>query len=213
MTTVDRFTLPALAWLAICSLSRAAFAEPSSAPAPEPTVEEEPSPAPPPSVQVAAPPPPEPTVPEAASPQMLPSPLTPQPNEQPNRATGTGFNVPERGFLFAVEPSLPDPFHVVLTGGLGNVSRTGEERPVGSGKAFPTLGVEAGLLSRLSVYAEGGVVVIEPGNPGQLASPFILDTGFHILSQTPRAGCGGFHCARATATTSPAHRLATSPPR
>lgn len=94
-------------------------------------------------------------------------------------------NTPERGLLFAVEPSVPDPLHGLVSVGMGNVARTGEERPVGSGPVFPTLGAEVGLLSRLSVYADGGAVVIQSGNPGQLASPFILDTGFHVLLTDP----------------------------
>jgi|HubBroStandDraft_1064217.scaffolds.fasta_scaffold00577_15 hypothetical protein len=94
-------------------------------------------------------------------------------------------NSPERGFLFAVEPSLPDPGHAVISAGMGNVTRTGEERPVGSGVAFPTLGGEVGVLSRLSFYAEGGAVVIQSGNPGKLSSPFIVDTGAHILLTDP----------------------------
>ena len=94
-------------------------------------------------------------------------------------------NVPERGFLFAVEPSVPDPLHAVVSAGMGNVTRTGEERPVGSGPVFPTLGAEVGLLPRLSLYAEGGAVVIQSGNPGQLTSPFILDAGVHVLLTDP----------------------------
>jgi hypothetical protein len=94
-------------------------------------------------------------------------------------------NPPERGFLFAVEPTLPEPGHAVVGLGMGNVARTGEERPVGSGPIFPTAGVEVGILSRLSLYAEGGAVFIQSGNPGGLASPFILDTGAHILLTDP----------------------------
>ena len=94
-------------------------------------------------------------------------------------------NPPERGFLFAVEPSVPDQGHVVVGMGVGNVSRTGEERPVGAAQGFPTLGAEVGILSRLSVYAEGGAVAIQDGNPGGLASPFVLDTGVHILLTDP----------------------------
>jgi hypothetical protein len=96
-------------------------------------------------------------------------------------------NPPERGFLFAVEPGLPAAGHALVSLGMGNVSRTGEERPVGAGQAFPTLGGEVGLLPRLSLYAEGGVVLIESGNPGGLASPFLLDTGAHILLTDPES--------------------------
>jgi hypothetical protein len=102
-------------------------------------------------------------------------------------APGSTSNPPERGLLFAVEPTTPDPGHAVISWGMGNVARTGEERPVGAGQAFPTLGGEVGLLPRLSVYAEGGAVVIQSGNPGGLASPFLLDTGIHILLTNPNS--------------------------
>jgi hypothetical protein len=104
-------------------------------------------------------------------------------------APGSTSNPPERGLLFAVEPTVPDPGHVVVGWGMGNVSRTGEERPVGAGTAFPTLGGEVGILPRLSAYAEGGVVVIQSGSSfyttQQNVSPFILDAGFHILLTNP----------------------------
>src|SRR5580658_10102766 len=116
-----------------------------------------------------------------------PEPITSPPTEPATDTTISDAkpNVPERGFLFVVEPSVPDPLHAVVSVGMGNVARTGEERPVGSGPVFPTLGAEVGLLPRLSVYAEGGAVVIQSGNPGQLASPFILDAGFHVLLTDP----------------------------
>lgn len=92
---------------------------------------------------------------------------------------------PERGFLFAVEPVLPDPGHVVLTEGVGNISRTGEARPAGAGTMFPTVGAEVGLLPRLSLFAEGGAVFIQTGNPGGLAQPFLAEGGAHILITAP----------------------------
>lgn len=124
--------------------------------------------------------------PEANAPPA-PPPATSAPAEPVNDTpiSDTRSNAPERGFLFAVEPSVPDPLHAVVSAGMGNVTRTGEERPVGSGPVFPTLGAEVGLLPRLSVYAEGGAVVIQSGNPGQLASPFILDAGVHVLLTNP----------------------------
>jgi hypothetical protein len=124
--------------------------------------------------------------PEANAPPE-PAPATSAPGEPVNDTpiSDTRSNAPERGFLFAVEPSVPDPMHAVISAGMGNVTRTGEERPVGSGPVFPTLGAEVGLLPRLSVYAEGGAVVIQSGNPGQLASPFILDAGVHVLLTDP----------------------------
>ena len=124
--------------------------------------------------------------PEANAPPA-PPPATSAPAEPVNDTpiSDTRSNAPERGFLFAVEPSVPDPLHAVVSAGMGNVTRTGEERPVGSGPVFPTLGAEVGLRPRLSVYAEGGAVVIQSGNPGQLASPFILDAGVHVLLTNP----------------------------
>jgi hypothetical protein len=124
--------------------------------------------------------------PEANAPPA-PAPATSAPTEPVNDTPSSDAraNVPERGFLFAVEPSVPDPLHAVISAGMGNVTRTGEERPVGSGPVFPTLVAEVGLLPRLSVYAEGGAVVIQSGNPGQLASPFILDAGVHVLLTDP----------------------------
>jgi hypothetical protein len=97
----------------------------------------------------------------------------------------TSPNSTERPFLFTVDPSLPAPFHAVLTAGMGNVTKTGEERPVGAGQIVPTLGVEYGLLSRLSLYAEGGVAFVQAGNPGQLSSPVIFEGGAHILLTDP----------------------------
>jgi hypothetical protein len=119
-------------------------------------------------------------------------PSAPVANEAPVTgalAPGSRSNPPERGLLFAVEPTVPDPGHAVVAWGMGNVSRTGEERPIGAGQAFPTLGGEVGILSRLSVYAEGGVVVVQSAstfyNDQGNVSPFILDTGLHILLTDP----------------------------
>jgi hypothetical protein len=121
-----------------------------------------------------------------------PLPVAPTPAEVPPSGAlspGSTANPPERGLLFAVEPTVPDPGHVIVGWGMGNVSRTGEERPVGAGTAFPTLGGEVGILPRLSAYAEGGVVVIQSGSTFYTdqgnVSPFILDTGFHILLTEP----------------------------
>jgi hypothetical protein len=143
-----------------------------------------PPPAAPPPTDVVAPPPP------ASSPSpppelVAPPPPAPELTAPLSNATNTASNLPERGLLFAVEPMLPEAGHAVVGLGMGNVTRSGEERPVGSGQVFPTLGAEVGLLSRLSLYAEGGVVLIQSGNPGQLASPLILDAGAHILLTSP----------------------------
>jgi len=94
-------------------------------------------------------------------------------------------NSPERGFLFTVEPSLPAQWQVVATAGMGNVTRTGEERPVGVGQLVPTLGAEVGLVPRLALYAEGGVAFVQAQNPGQISSPVIFEGGVHILLTDP----------------------------
>jgi hypothetical protein len=109
------------------------------------------------------------------------------PAPSPDIAVGgaSRSNPPERGFLYAVEPSVPDPWHAVVGMGVGNIARTGEQRPVGAAESFPTLGVEVGILSRLSLYAEGGYVFIQDGNPAGLASPFLADMGAHILLTDP----------------------------
>lgn len=121
-----------------------------------------------------------PAAPAASGPASeTPAPAAVAPDSKPN--------APDRGFLFAVEPSIPQPGHAVVSLGMGNVARTGEERPVGSGQVFPTAGGEVGVLSRLSLYAEGGAVAIQQGNPGQLASPFMLDAGAHILLTDPNS--------------------------
>jgi hypothetical protein len=100
-------------------------------------------------------------------------------------AVAPELNPPERGFLFTVDPTLPAPGHVVATAGMGNVTRTGEERPVGAGQVVPTLGAEVGILPRLSLYAEGGAAFVQAGNPGQLSSPFIFEGGAHVLLTDP----------------------------
>jgi hypothetical protein len=92
-------------------------------------------------------------------------------------------NPPERPFLFNVDPSLPAPGDVLVTAGMGNVTRTGEERPIGAGQLIPTLGAEVGLLSRLSVYADGGVAFAAPG--ASLPSPVTLEAGAHVLLTDP----------------------------
>lgn len=123
----------------------------------------------------------------ADDPAEAPAPAPAPPPDVAVDGNPTRPNPPERGFLFAVEPSVPDQWHAVVGMGVGNVSRTGEERPVGAAQGFPTLGAEVGILSRVSLYAEGGAVVIQDGNPGGLASPFILDTGVHILLTNPNS--------------------------
>jgi hypothetical protein len=110
---------------------------------------------------------------------------SPTPDVPPPPPAVPPVRTPERGFLFAVQPVLPDPGHVVLTEGVGNVSRTGEPRPTGAGTMFPTLGAEVGVIPRLSLYAEGGALFIQTGNPGQLASPLMMEAGAHFLISRP----------------------------
>lgn len=90
---------------------------------------------------------------------------------------------PERPFLFSTDPSLPEPGHVIVTAGIGNVTKTGEERPAGPGSTvIPTAGVEVGALSRLSFYLDTGVVF---WNNAPNTSPVTLDTGARILLTSP----------------------------
>jgi hypothetical protein len=90
---------------------------------------------------------------------------------------------PERPFVFTTDPSLPEPGHVIVSVGLGNVTKTGEERPAGPGSTIiPTAGVEVGALSRLSAYLDTGIV-FWAGAPN--TSPVTLDTGVRILLTSP----------------------------
>jgi hypothetical protein len=91
---------------------------------------------------------------------------------------------PERPFLFATDPSLPAVGHVIVSAGLGNVTaNTGEERPVGSGALFPTVGAEVGIFSRLSLYVDAGYLFWQAGATN--VSPVTLDAGAHILLTNP----------------------------
>jgi hypothetical protein len=111
--------------------------------------------------------------------------VTPEAAAQAQPAGQQPSNPAERGFLFTVDPSLPAPGHVAATAGMGNVTRSSEERPVGAGQLVPTLGAELALLPRLSVYAEGGAAFVQAGNPGQIHSPFLFEAGAHILLTNP----------------------------
>ena len=92
-------------------------------------------------------------------------------------------NPPERPFLFTVDPSLPVAGDVLLTAGMGNVTRTGEERPIGAGQLVPTLGAELGLFSRLAIFAEAGVAFASP--QASLPSPGTVQAGAHVLFTDP----------------------------
>jgi hypothetical protein len=89
----------------------------------------------------------------------------------------------QRPFLFEVDPSLPGRGEVLLSAGLGNVTRSGEQRPIGAGQLVPTLGAEVGLFSHASVYAEGGAAFAQEG--ATLGSPVSLQVGAHVLLTDP----------------------------
>ena len=67
-----------------------------------------------------------------------------------------------RPYLFFTDPSLPAPLHVILGVGLGSLTHTGEDRPIGAGPLLPTFSAEVGLLSRLSLYAQGELAYNNP---------------------------------------------------
>jgi len=127
---------------------------------------------------------------DAAAAQLTPS-SQGEPQISPAYRVTTGASssdaeipAPDRPFLFVTDPSLPAPGHVIASLGMGNVSaNTGEERPVGSGAVFPTVGAEIGILSRVSVYADAGYIYWQPGATD--VSPVTLDAGAHILLTNP----------------------------
>jgi hypothetical protein len=156
----------------------------------------EPVPPPPPSAPPTAPPATESVTPSAGQPAPVPpvqALLVPEPvpRDKVQRNPEDASNPADRGFLYAYEPSLPKQWQVLVLAGLGNVTRTGEERPVGGGTVVPQFGAELGLLSRLSVYAEAGIVDIQKSsscnaqNQSCLQSPLILDTGVQVLLTNP----------------------------
>jgi hypothetical protein len=88
-----------------------------------------------------------------------------------------------RPFLFMTDPSLPAPGHFIGSAGLGSVTRTGELRPDGAGSLLPTLGMEAGLLPWMSLYAEGEFAYASAdGSPTTNAG---FEVGAHILLTSP----------------------------
>jgi hypothetical protein len=91
----------------------------------------------------------------------------------------------DRPYLFMTDPSLPAPGHVIVSAGLGSITRSGEERPVGAGSLLPTLSAEVGVISHLSLYAEGEVAYDAPGQTTQ--TNFGLEVGAHILLTDPRS--------------------------
>ena len=125
----------------------------------------------------------------AAAPAAQPA-ATPEPQVQPTpEATATvtpaapAIPPPERPFVFTTDPSLPEPGHVIVSAGLGNVTKTGEERPAGPGSTLiPTAGVEVGAVSRLSFYLDTGFVFWAGAAN---TSPVTLDTGVRILLTSP----------------------------
>jgi hypothetical protein len=88
-------------------------------------------------------------------------------------------------FLFTDDPSIPAPGHVVVSAGVGSVTRTGEERPVGAGDAIPTTGAEIGILRRLSFAVDAGFVFWKPGSGN--GSPVTVEAGPRILLTSPES--------------------------
>jgi hypothetical protein len=91
----------------------------------------------------------------------------------------------ERGFLFTPDPSLPAPGHVIVSAGIGSVTRTGEERPVGASDAIPTTGAEIGILRRVSFAVDTGFVFWKPGSGN--GSPVTVEAGPRILLTSPES--------------------------
>jgi hypothetical protein len=103
----------------------------------------------------------------------------------PSPPQETAIAPPERTFLFTYDPSLPAQGHLVVSAGMGNVSRTGEERPVGAGEIMPAVGVEVGVVSRLSLYVDSAFTVWPQGTKG--VSPFSVEAGPRILLTDPHS--------------------------
>jgi hypothetical protein len=109
---------------------------------------------------------------------------TPEADAEVSRAgaVDNGLNRPD---LFMTDPSLPAPLHVIAGVGLGSLTHTGEERPVGAGPLLPTFNAEVGLLSRLSLYAQGELAYNQPGQAAD--TNFGIAVGAHVLLTDPRA--------------------------
>ena len=90
---------------------------------------------------------------------------------------------PERPFLFIEDPSLPQPGHVLFSGGLGNVTQSGELRPVGGGPLVPNAGAEVGISPRVSVFARGDASFNGGGQNSQTRLGF--EAGAHLLLTQP----------------------------
>ena len=86
-------------------------------------------------------------------------------------------------FLYMRDPSIPAPGQVAVTLGVGNVTRSGEERPAGAGPIVPTLGAEIGIVGRLSLFTDVGL----ESAPGVEASPLTADAGLHLIVSDPDA--------------------------
>ena len=93
---------------------------------------------------------------------------------------------PERPFLFIVDPSLPQPGHVLFSGGLGNVTQSGELRPAGVGPLVPNAGAEVGLNPRVSVFARGDAAFNSAGQSSETQLGF--EAGAHLLLTPPGVG-------------------------
>jgi len=88
-----------------------------------------------------------------------------------------------RPFLFTLDPSLPESGHVVLSAGMGNVTKSGEQRPIGAGQVVPTIGAEVGILSHLSIFLDEGTAFSSADS--SLPSPMTVEIGAHILLTNP----------------------------
>ena len=111
---------------------------------------------------------------------------TPAPEVDTRVTSATDVNPGlDRPYLFFTDPSLPAPLHVILGVGLGSLTHTGEDRPIGAGPLLPTFSAEVGLLSRLSLYAQGELAYNQPGQAAD--ANFGVIAGAHILLTDPRS--------------------------
>ena len=112
---------------------------------------------------------------------LLPNPIPALTDSEPEAPPAAP--PPERAYLYTLDPSLPAPGHVIVSAGMGNVTRTGEERPSGAGEIIPTAGIEVGALPRLSFYVDTGAIFWSSGT--RFVSPVTLQTGARILLTPP----------------------------
>jgi hypothetical protein len=116
------------------------------------------------------------------APHALADEAVPDLKQQSDNAASGGMGA-VRPFLFTLDPSLPDPGHVALSAGMGNVTKSGEQRPIGAGQVVPTIGAEVGILSHLSVFLDEGTAFSSADS--SLPSPVTVEIGAHILLTDP----------------------------